>query len=52
MKQFNPVKVLQKIYPVDWEEQIENIKYEGKWEEFLALKSAEELAQFLYTYMK
>ena len=52
MKQFNPVKVLQKIYPGEWEEQVENIKYEGKWEEFLALKSAVELAQFLYTYMK
>lgn len=52
MKQFNPLKVLQKIYPGEWEEQVENIKYEGKWEEFLALKSAEELAQFLYTYMK
>lgn len=52
MKQFNPLKVLQKVYPDEWEERVENIKYEGRWEEFLALKSAGELARFLFPYMK
>ena len=51
MKTFDSEKILKILYPNDWEEVIQIIKEENRWEEFQNISSAEELAHFIYTFM-